>query len=116
MEQLNRVDIRGTVGNIRVQEYAEKQVANFSVVTNYAYRGRDNQPKIETFWFNVNAWSGKHTPADFNDIQKGSNVAVTGRMREREYTDGNGEVRKVQELVADRVEILSAEEKLQPAV
>lgn len=116
MEQINKVEIRGYVGNVRVQDFPEKQVASFSVVTNYVYRGRDSQPKIEAYWFNVVAWSGRHMPGDFNEIRKGGGVSVTGRMREREYEDGNGEVHKIHEVVADKVEVLDEEEKLQPAI
>lgn len=105
MENINKVEIRGTVGNIRVQDFEDRQAANFSVVTNYMYRGKDNQPKIETFWFNVNAWSGRHMPDDMTSIKKGSTVHVTGRMRTREYADSNGEVHKATEVLADKVEI-----------
>ena len=38
MEQLNKIEIQGIVGNVRIQDVADSKVANFSVATNYAYK------------------------------------------------------------------------------
>lgn len=109
MEQLNRVEIRGTVGNVRVQNFDDTQAANFSVVTNYVYKSRSGDAVVETCWFSVNAWKNKNMPEDLGQITKGSHVHVTGRFREREYTADDGTVRKVQEVFAYSVELLPKE-------
>jgi len=116
MEQINKVEIRGTVGNIRVQTFEDgNQSANFSVVTNYSYRGRDGSGVIETFWFNVTAWSGKNMPSDFNEITKGSVVHVVGRLREREYEASDGAIKRIVEVVAYKVTPVEVEEPLSSA-
>ncbi len=110
MEFINKVELRGIVGNIRVSTYEGTQVANFSVVTNFLYKGREGAV-AETFWFNVNAWAGKNMPKDFNLIEKGMAVLVQGRLRNREYQTSAGEPRVITEVVASRVEIYHEEEK-----
>ena len=48
MEQLNRIEIRGNVGAVRLQVVGNSRVAKISVATNYVYKGRDGDPVIET--------------------------------------------------------------------
>ena len=48
MEQLNRIEIRGHVGNVNVVAVGDAKVAHFSLATNYAYKGKDGTPVIET--------------------------------------------------------------------
>ena len=50
MEQLNRIEIRGNVGAVRLQVVGNSRVAKISVATNYVYKGRDGEPVIETTW------------------------------------------------------------------
>lgn len=106
MEQTNRIEIKGKVGNVRISEFSDGGIANFSVVTNYIYKGRDGGGVVETMWFNVCAWKGKNTPEDFSQIRKGANVHVTGRLREREYNGSDGMIHKICEVVAGKLEIL----------
>ena len=58
MEQLNRVELRGVVGSVRLQKIGNTQVANFTVATSLAYKDRSGSPIIETTWHNVTAWEG----------------------------------------------------------
>ena len=116
MMTINRIEIMGTVGNVRISSFEDRQSLNFSVVTNYAYKGRESSPILETMWFNVAAWSGKSvSPEVISKIDKGSDVRVLGRLREREYTTSDGTVRKVIEVVASQVELVDSKEMMQPA-
>lgn len=112
MEHINKIEIRGTVGSVRIQNFEERQAANFSVVTNYIYKSRNGEAVIETCWFNVSAWQGRSMPDNLEDIRKGQTVHVTGRMREREYTGTDGTVRRVMEVVAGSVELVSEDGRL----
>ena len=47
MEQLNKIEIQGIVGSIRIQDVADTKVANFSVATN-SYKSKDGGIIIET--------------------------------------------------------------------
>lgn len=105
MEQLNRIELRGNVGNIRISEVGESRVARFSVATNFIYKGKDNEGVVETTWHNVVAWSGKGMP-DFTTITKGAPVYVTGRIRTSRFTGSDGTEKTVYEVVASKIEVL----------
>lgn len=105
MEQLNRIELRGNVGNIRITDIGESRVARFSVATNFMYRGKDNEAVVETTWHNVVAWNGKGMP-DFSFIQKGTPVYVAGRLRTSRFTGSDGMEKTVYEVVANRVDVL----------
>ena len=98
------------MGNVRIFNNEGGQMASFSVVTNYLYKGRGGDAVVETMWFNVVAWTGKQTLKDFNELKKGMMVHVIGRMREREYNGADGGVRRVTEIVAAKVAIVNETE------
>lgn len=102
MEQLNRIEIRGHVGAIRKSRVSDKTVANLTVATSYAYKGKDNCPIIETTWHNVTAWEGKDITC-LDSIQKGSKVYITGRIRNQRYTDADGVERASTEIIANQI-------------
>jgi single-strand DNA-binding protein len=104
MEQLNRIELRGTVGSVYVKSFGNEKVTNFSVATNYSYVSKDGSPVIETTWHNVVAWENGSMPMDL--IEKGTQVGVQGRLRCRRYVGENGEPRTCYEVIASNVEIL----------
>ncbi len=48
MEQINRIELRGNVGNVKLQNVGNSEVIRFSLATNYAFKGKDGNPVIET--------------------------------------------------------------------
>lgn len=109
MEQLNKIELRGNVGNVRISDVGENKVARFSLATNFMYRGKDNEAVVETTWHSVTAWSGKGMP-DFSSIVKGAPVYVTGRLRTSRFTGNDGMERTVYEVIASKVEVLGHQE------
>ena len=105
MEQLNRVELRGTVGSVYVKDFVNTRVANFSVATNYCYKDREGCPVIETTWHRVIAWENQDT-ADAFKLEKGSLVHVLGRIRIQRYTGADGVERQAVEIVAQKVEYI----------
>lgn len=114
MEQLNRIELRGNVGNIRVRETSSGQFARFSVATNYVFKDKEGAAVIETTWHNVVAWNGRGMPEDLNTIQKGMPVYVIGRLRMQKYTGTDGVEHSVYEVVAKTLEIVKEKEQLTP--
>lgn len=77
-----------------------KNVASFRIACD---RGRrDANGQSQTDWFDVVAW--EHT-AEFvcRYFQKGSLIAVDGRLQSRQYVDKNGNNRTAIEIVASNV-------------
>lgn len=114
MEQINKIELRGNVGNVKIQEYGGSESIRFSLATNYAYKGKDGQPVIETTWHNVTAWSGKGMP-DFHKIDKGSLVHVVGRLRCQKFENSDGVEKQVYEVLANRLTIIETDENVQPS-
>ena len=48
MEQLNKVQLRGNIGSVRIQNVGNSNVTKITVATNLAYRGQDGCCVIET--------------------------------------------------------------------
>ena len=102
MEQMNRIELRGNVGNIRIASVGDSKVANFSLATNYVYKTRDGQAVVETTWFNVVAWDGKYMP-ELELITKGAPVTVIGRVRSVHFTGQDGIERNSFEVIASKI-------------
>lgn len=104
MEQLNRIELRGNVGNVRppLKEDGPKAV-NFSVATNYVYKVKGTEAQIETTWHNIVAWNLKE---ELEKLQVGTPVHVIGRMRQNRYTGADGVERYSWEVIASSVNIL----------
>lgn len=103
IEQLNRVELRGKVGNVRLNSMEDAQVANFSLATNYVYKQKDGTPVIETTWHNVVLWSGRER-RDLSFIKKGVSLHVNGRIRLSHYLANDGTERSIYEIFASSVE------------
>ncbi len=112
MEQLNRIELRGIVGNSNVRTVGEKRVARFSLATDYIYKGKNGEPIIETSWHNVQAWEGKNIP-DVSLIEKGCGVYVSGRYRIQKYVTPDGAERTSYEVLADKLSVLEERPQIQ---
>ncbi len=108
MEFFNRIELRGVVGRAEVNQYNGTQVCNFSLVTEYSTRDKDGNPAVDTVWFNVSAWEDRGMP-DFQEIQKGAWIGVTGRVRVRKYTTQDNEERSSLDVIAQTVTLIPRE-------
>lgn len=105
MEQLNKIELRGNVGNVRISDIGGNRVARFSLATNFMYKGKDNEAVLETTWHNIVAWSGKGMP-DFSTIVKGAPVYVCGRLRTSKFTGNDGTEKTVYEVIANHIDVI----------
>ena len=104
MEQLNKIEIRGNVGNINILKVGSTRVAHFSVATNFAYKDRNGEPVIETTWHNVTAWEGNKGIPSLEIIAKGFPLYVTGRLRIQKYIAGDGTDKTSYDIIANTIE------------
>ncbi|MFN8300783.1 MAG: single-stranded DNA-binding protein [Chitinophagales bacterium] len=80
-----------TVGN-------DKKMAKFSMATNETYRNDKGEMVKETYWHNVVAW-GKTAELAEKFLQKGSEVAIEGKLTSRTFTDKEGNKRYFTEVL-----------------
>ena len=113
MEQLNRIELRGTVGSVYVKDFGNTKCANFSMATNYAFKDKQGCPVIETTWHQVTAWEGERV-CDLDLISRGSALRVEGRLRIQRYTASDGSEKTAYDVVASSVTPLPEGDRLQP--
>lgn len=105
MKSVNRVELKGNVGNARTNTVDGRTVINFSVATDNSWKDKQGEWHQETDWHNVCAWSG-YGIADADRIQSGTKVYVVGKLRTRKYTDRDGQEKYVTEVLAEELDII----------
>ena len=106
METLNRVEIRGRVGqDPRIANVGDSKVARFSVATNETFHDRGGAIKEETTWHNITVWAGRNV-ADISSIKKGVMVNLTGRIRHSKFVGSDGMDKYMTEIVANQLSLV----------
>lgn len=95
----NRVQLVGNLGMTPEIVTFEngKKIAKFTVATNETF-GTGNNVKTETQWHNVVAW-GKLADIAQEHLDKGSEVAMEGKITYRNYENKEGEKKHITEIV-----------------
>ena len=100
MDYLNRVELTGQVGNVRITEVGAIRIARVAVATEYRYKNELGKHTIETTWHNVVINGRADGPDNFEDIVMGARISVNGRIRMQGYIDVSGIERSTPEIVA----------------
>lgn len=109
MQFINRAEITGRVGSVRIHEQNGLKVAHLTVATELAYKSADGLVYFDVDWHYVTARNGSGI-ADLDTIQRLDWVHVTGRMRTRAYANGNGAEGRMTEILAHELKILPRHE------
>lgn len=112
MEQLNKIELRGNVGSVRILNTGESRVARISLATNYVYKNKDGDPVIETTWHNLTVWENKNIP-DLDTIQRGDKLFVTGRVRNQKYLGADGQEKSVNDVLVRSIQLVPGSDSLQ---
>jgi single-strand DNA-binding protein len=83
----------------------EKMLVRFSVATNESYRNAAGEKVTETQWHNVVAWN-KLAEIAAKYLTKGAEVAIAGKLINRNYTDKEGIKRYSTEIQATELLML----------
>jgi single-strand DNA-binding protein len=100
----NSVRLMGNLGAApEIKNIADnKKLAKFSLATNEVYKNEKGEKVTETYWHNVVVW-GKLAGIAEKYLQKGSEVAIEGKLTNRSYTDKEGNKRYVTEILANEI-------------
>lgn len=110
MEYLNRIELTGYIGSVKVHEVGESKVAHFQVCTCYKWWQKyDRHWVIETDWHSVKAWEGQKG-IDFKAIEKGKAIHLVGRLKMNRYVDCENEEHISYEVIASKVEEVKDEQ------
>jgi single-strand DNA-binding protein len=104
----NKVQLIGNLGNNPeiITLESGKKLAKFSIATNESYKNSQGEKVTDTQWHNVVAWN-KTAEIIERYLEKGSEVAIEGKLTSRSYETKEGEKRYVTEVVANEVLMLS---------
>lgn len=105
----NKVQLIGNLGNapeVRTTETGKKLV-KFSVATNEIYRNANGEKIKETQWHNLIAW-GKVADIAEKYLLKGTEVAIEGKLINRNYTDKEGNKKYVTEIQVNELLLLGS--------
>lgn len=109
IESLNSVKLRAVIGTSSISTFGDSQCCQMSVVTEYAYMDRGGIPAIETTWHKCIAWDTTVGKDILPKLKKHAAVELEGRLRPRQYIDGNGVEVHTYEIVVSRLELLAEE-------
>lgn len=104
---INRVILIGNLGRdpeVRTLE-SGTMVAKFSVATNESYKDRNGEWQDLTEWHDVVVWRALAERAQ-QQLKKGSQVYVEGKLTHRTWQDQNGNNRRTTEVLANTFRLL----------
>ncbi len=104
MEQLNRIELKGRVGLIKIVNVGDTQVARFSLATCYIYLNRKGEAVNEVTWHNVTAW--RSDTLSLEGLEKSAFVHIIGRIRNQRYSAPDGSERTFCEVLAQNLKVL----------
>lgn len=105
----NKVQLIGNLGNnpdVRNTE-SGKKMARVSIATNENYRNAKGETVKETQWHNAIAW-GKNAEVIEKYLTKGSQVAIEGKLVNRNYVDKDGIKRYTTEVQVNDILLLGS--------
>lgn len=103
----NKVQLIGNLGmNPEIKNLdSGKKLAKFSIATNESYKNAKGEKIEETQWHNLVAW-GKTAEIIEKYLKKGSEIAVEGKLVNRNYDDKDGNKRYVTEILVNEILML----------
>ncbi len=108
----NKVQLIGHLGSKLDLKNLEsgKFVGNVSLATSEVYKNQKGERVEETIWHNLVVWDKTaENLAKFTD--KGSEIAIEGKLTNRSYTDKNGDKKLVTEIVVNEFLLLDKKPK-----
>jgi len=104
--QLNKVELVGTVGRTLVQKNEDRTILRFTLATALVIKENDEDCIIETTWHNIAVYDQEIMPS-IESIKAGANVHVVGRTRNIHYRDQKNSMQEINEVVTRSIEVLS---------
>lgn len=102
---LNKIMLIGRCTAPNIRDLESGKLATFSLATTDRYKDRAGGWKEDTTWHNIVAY-GNTAGVVEKFVQKGSQIYIEGKLRNRKYTDRDGVERFVTEVLVSSMEIL----------
>ncbi len=107
----NHVQLIGNLGNTPEIINLENggKLAKFSLATNETYTNKKGEKVTDTQWHNIVAWNNTATIIE-KFLDKGKEVAVSGKLTSRSWEDQDGNKRYITEVVCNEVLLLGGKQ------
>lgn len=108
----NKVQLIGHMGSKIELKTLEsgKILGNVNIATNETYKNQKGEKITETTWHRLVIW-GKNAELLDKYTDKGSEIAIEGKISNRDYTDKEGVKRYITEIVVNEILLLGNSEK-----
>lgn len=108
----NKVQLIGHMGSKIELKTLEsgKILGKVSLATNEVYRNQKGEKITDTTWHNLVIW-GKNAEILDKYTDKGSEIAIEGKISNRDYTDKEGIKRYITEIVVNEILLMGSSEK-----
>ncbi len=104
----NRVQLIGHVGQApELNELESGKIANFSVATNDNFTNAKGEKVSQTEWHRITVWN-KTAEFAMQYLQKGTQVALEGKLTHKSYDDKEGNKRFITEIVVNEIVLLGS--------
>ncbi|MEN8957355.1 MAG: single-stranded DNA-binding protein [Flavobacteriales bacterium] len=105
----NKVQLIGRLGQAPEVKHLDsgKTVANFSLATNDKYKNAKGELIENTEWHNLVAW-GKTAEIIEKYVQKGSEIAIEGKLTTRSWEDKDGNKRYTTEVLVNELLLMGS--------
>ncbi len=111
MSGVNRVILLGNLGKDPEIRHLEngRTKASFSLATNDVYKNKEGEKVTNTEWHNIVLWTPLAEIAE-KYLTKGKQVYMEGKLTNRSYTDKEGQVKYITEVVGQNIVLLGNKE------
>jgi single-strand DNA-binding protein len=108
----NKVQLIGHLGSKIELKTLEsgKIVGNVSIATNESYKNQKGEKITETTWHRLVIW-GKNAELIEKYTDKGSEIAIEGKISNRDYSDKDGVKRYISEIVVNEFLLMGSSER-----
>lgn len=104
---VNKVEICGFLGrDAQVKPFGNgRSLTSISLATTERYKNQKGEWVSNTTWHNVTYWK-EPAPALKEQLKKGACLSVEGKLSSRKYTDKEGQIRTITEIIASKLELV----------
>lgn len=103
---LNKVMLIGFVGSTpQMRDLESGKIATFSLATSEKYKDRSGNLREDTTWHSCIAFSSMADTIS-RLVDKGTQIYVEGKLRNRKYTDKTGYERTLTEIVVNGIQLV----------
>lgn len=111
MESLNRVELIGNIGQVRVSEVGNTRLARISLATNCAYKQTDSMV-VETTWHNLTIFQTEKN-VDLSLLEKGKALRILGRIRNQRFIGSDGMDHYLTEIIVSESSLIDGNLSMQ---